>query len=38
MFQFEFHGALFQLDAREPQIEPLLRLPLNPLPTPFALT
>ena len=28
MFQLEFHGALFQLEQREPEFEPLFRLPL----------
>lgn len=27
MFEFEFQGALFQFDAREPQFEPLSQLP-----------
>ena len=28
MFQFEFDGALFQFEQREPAFEPLFRLPL----------
>ncbi len=35
MFQFEFHGKLFQLEARDPENAALSRLPLNPLSPSF---
>ena len=28
MFQFEFQGLLFQLEAREPELAPFVRVPL----------